>query len=288
MPVAAPIAGGIAAGAAGALLSRNRGGGSGGTTTTVQNADPWAGVQPHLLNLFTKGEQIYNNGPFDYRANQSPFTRQAQDLSVQRATDPNSVFGRTQGLLTDTISGKYLSPDSNPFLKSSVEDALGLAKSAFAGQYGGAAGGNLDNSGYQEALARNLGKVATSAYSDAYQSERQNQLNAMQLSPSLGNLDAGLLAQVGAQNEALGQSQFSAPWENLRNYQAMLSGNFGGTTSTQSPFFTNPAANALGLGIGGMQLFGLGRQIFGNPGVSAPMVQEMVPGQFSLANPAYG
>src|SRR6185312_1689486 len=181
MPVAAPIAGGLAAGAVGSLLSK--GGGSSGSTTTTQNTSPWTGVQPYLLDLFKQSQGVANRTPFDYAA--SPFTTQAQNLTVQKALDPNSLVGQSQGLLGNTISGQYLSPDSNPYLKASVQDALGLAGSAFAKQYGGPAGQNLGNSGYQEALARGLGATATNAYSNAYNTERQNQLQATQLAPSM-------------------------------------------------------------------------------------------------------
>lgn len=256
--------------AIGALASR--GGSKSGTTESVQTSTPWAGVQPGLNRLFEQAHHFYNQGPFDYRANQSPFTQQSQNLIAQRARDPNSITGRTQDALGDTISGKYLSPDSNPFLKASVQDALGMAKSSFAGQYGGQAGSNLGNSGYQEALARGLGATATNAYSNAYGQERQNQLNALGLAPSLANLDASQLAGVGAQQEALGQQQYQAPWQNLAQYQGMLSGNFGGTTTNQQPYFTNPLAGALGGALVGGQLYGMmgggrGGSLFGSAGM---------------------
>lgn len=226
----------------------------GGKTTTVQKADPWIGAQPHLRKLFSGAEGVYDQGPFNYQANQSPFTRQAQNLTVQRALDPNSLTAQSQGLLGDTISGRYLDPNTNPHFQGAVNDALGMAKSQFAGQYGGQAGQNLGNSGYQEALARGLGAVATNAYSNAYGAERQNQLNAMQMAPGLDYANIAPLAGVGAQQEALGQQQFNAPWENLARYQSMISGQPGGTASTETPLHTNPGANALGGALGGHAL----------------------------------
>jgi hypothetical protein len=273
---------GISTGAAmlgGAALGGLMGGSKqSGSTTSTQNSAPWAGVQPHLLNVFGGAEGLYNRGPFNYLTSQSPFTRQAQELTTRRALDPNSIFGHAQGALGDTISGKMLSPDSNPHLRASVQDALGLAGSAFAGQYGGAAGQNLGNSGYQEALARGLGATATNAYANAYGQERQNQLNALQLAPTIGNLDAMQLAGVGAEQDALSQKQYLSPWENLARYQSMLAGNFGGTTTTETPFFTNPFASAMGGALagggisrmfgGGGGLTGMGGGLFGSAGMS--------------------
>jgi hypothetical protein len=234
-----------------------------GSTTTTSSSEPWWGVQNHLLPIFGEANRYYNLGAYDYRGNQSPYTSQAQDITAQRALDPNSAIGRAQGVLGDTISGKYLTPDSNPFLKSAVQDALGMAASTHAGQFGGAAGANLSNSGYQESLARGLGAAATNAYSNAYNQERQNQLSSMQLAPTLGVADATLLGGVGSQQDSLSRAQYLSPWENLNNYRAMLDGNFGGTTSQQTPFFTNPIAGALGGALAGGQLAGMmgsGRQ----------------------------
>jgi hypothetical protein len=225
----------------------------GGSTTTTQNSAPWIGQQPYLSDVFERAQGLADRGPFSYAP--SAFTSQAQQIQAQRALDPNSAVGRAQGVLGDTISGRYLSPDSNPHLKASVQDALGLAGSAFAGQYGGAAGQNLGNSGYQEALARGLGATATNAYANAYGQERQNQLNAMQLAPTLGMADVAQLGQVGAAQDALAQQQFNSPWENLSKYQAAISGNFGGQGSSQTPYYQNPLATAMGLGIGGLSLY---------------------------------
>ena len=310
MPVAAPIAGGLAAGAAGSLLSK----GGGGTTTTVQNQAPWSGVQPYLSNLFSSAGN-YAYGPFNaqqylaanpdvaaagvnpyqhwlqfgmgegrqgggsstpqsYLADQSPYTIQSQNMAVNMANDPNSVIGQSQSLLGNTIAGKYLTPDSNPYLQASVQDALGLAGSAFAKQYGGAAGQNLGNSGYQEALARGLGATATNAYSNAYSQERQNQLNAMQLAPSLGTANIQLLSSVGAQQEARKQAELDAPYQTLQRYQALISGQPGGSTSLQSPYFTDPLSQALGYGLGGMGIYSMGQKagLFGGGSSPTPML----------------
>jgi hypothetical protein len=225
----------------------------GGSTTTTQNTAPWIGQQPYLTDVFERAQGLADRGPFSYAP--SAFTTQAQQMQAQRALDPNSAVGRAQGVLGDTISGRYLSPETNPALRASVQDALGLAGSAFAKQYGGAAGQNLGNSGYQEALARGLGATATNAYADAYGRERQNQLNAMQLAPSLGMADVAQLGQVGAAQDALAQQQFNSPWENLSKYQAAISGQFGGSGTTQTPYFQNPLATAMGMGIGGLSLY---------------------------------
>lgn len=256
-------------------------GGGGGTVNTVQNADPWRGVQPYLTDLFGQAQNQANRAPYDYAA--SPYTAQAQQLTAQKALDPNSLTSQAQGVLGDTISGKYLDLSTNPAL----QDALGLAGSAFAKQYGGAAGQNLGNSGYQEALARGLGGVAAQAYNQ----ERQNQLQATQLAPSLDYANLQALGGVGAQQEARAQSQYNSPFQNLQAYQQLISGQGGGTTSGQSPYFTNPLANLAGLGIGGAALYksgalgGLG-SLFGGGAAATPALLAADPGAFYGGNAA--
>jgi hypothetical protein len=178
-------------------------------------------------------------------------------LRAQQALNPNSLTNQAQGQLRSTIAGNYLTPDSNPYLKASVQDALGLAGSSFASQYGGQAGSNLGNSGYQEGLARTLGNVATNAYSSAYGQERQNQLNSLQMAPSLDYANINQLAQAG-----------QYPWQQLQNYQQGISGNYGGQ-STQ-PYFTNPFSTALGAGLAGGTLYSMFNKGTGNFGSSTP------------------
>lgn len=202
----------------------------GGKAQTIPTSqEPWSGVQPFLNDIFHTARGQYF----------AP--TQAQGLMTQRALDPNSPVSQAQGQLVNTIQGDYLNPERNPAFKASVQDALGLAGSAFAKQYGGAAGQNLGNSGYQEALARGLGATATNAYANAYGQERQNQLNALQLAPALGFADVN---QVAAAEQI--------PWQKLSGYHNALSG-FGGGTSQQA-YHTNPLANVLGLGLGGAAL----------------------------------
>ena len=181
-----------------------------GTVDSHSSTTPWEPVQPFLKDVFSQAQGLYNRGT-------QPFGAQAM------------------GVLNDTVGGQYLNPASNPFLAGSVKDALGLAGSAFAGQYGGAAGSHLGNSGYQEGLARTLGNVATNAYADNYGRERQNQMAALALQP------------------ALQQQQQAAPWLNLARYKDALTVPFSQGTN-QTPYYQNNTAQTLGAlaGLGGL------------------------------------
>jgi len=242
-----------------------------GTTTTVETQAPWqAGYlrfgydqAADYLNNNLKGYQ----GP--YVANQSPYTQQAIQLQAQRGLNGSPLTTAYQQQLTDTLNGKYLDPSSNPYLSGAVNDALGLAKSQYAGMYGGNAGGNVNNSGFQEGLARTLGNTALPIYAGAYQNARQNQMQAAALAPNAIAQDyqnIGAVSNAGAQQDAYQQAlvnaqqlAFNAPWLNLQNYQNIINGQFGGTGQSQNPYFTNPTANALGLATSGLGLYNAGK-----------------------------
>lgn len=197
-----------------------------GSATSTQDSSPWAPTQPYWNTLFGAGNRI-------------PYEPNGPDLS-SAAADP----------LRSTIRGDYLNPSTNPFFQSAVSDALGLAKSQFAGQYGGDAGGNLGNSGYQEMLARTLGQVATNAYSDQYNRERQNQLSAAGGAPAF---DMGSL---------------QVPFAPLQQQAALLSAAGGGSTNASQPIYTNPLAGALGGALAGGQLAGMMNNQY-KPGMSS-------------------
>jgi hypothetical protein len=208
MPVAAPIGAGVASAVVGSALNKNKG----GSTTTVSNPS----VQPYLNHLYRNAYAV------------------VRDSS---AFDNPKLLGDATQQIGNTIRGDYLNPTSNPFLQGYVNDALGLVKSNFAGQYGGAAGGNLGNSGYQEMLTRTLANTALPIYANAYNTERQNQLQASQLAPSIF------------------QANVAAPFARYKEYSNILQNTAGGG-NTQTPYFTNPAAGALGMGLAGAQIYG--------------------------------
>jgi hypothetical protein len=195
---------------------------------------PWGPQQGYLTDVFNQGQNLYNQGPTNYQA--SPLTTQAQSIVSGLNNDPNSLYAQSQRQLGDTISGKYLDPKTNPYLSSSVNDALGLAKTQFAGLYGGPAGQNVGNTGFQEQLARTLGQTATNAYAGHYGQERQNQLNASNIGMNSDLTRANALSQLGLQDLALQRMNATSPWENLAAYQQAVTGNYGQTSNYQAPW----------------------------------------------------
>lgn len=232
----------------------------GGTTTTVQTN----GMAPWVTDAANRAANLANNGAYSgpFIAAQSPTTQQAYDLTSRYATQGSPG----QALLNNYASGQYLDPRSNPYFSTAVADALGQTQSALNSQYGGAAGANLNNSGFQENMARTLGNVANTAYANQYNQNVAQQQQAAQIGQNLQYQNLAALQGVGSAQDQYNQAaiqaqqqQFYSPWTPVQNYAAILAGTPSAGQSTSSPYFTNPAATALGLGIGGVSLYNMGK-----------------------------
>jgi len=193
------------------LFSFSLGGGSGGgDTTTVQKADPWSGVQPYITDYLRKGQDV-TNSPYQFYngdkiAGFSPEQEAGMNLNTQRALAGSQTLNSANQNITDTLNGNYLSPDSNPFLKGNVDQAMGDVQSRINSQFNNS---NFGGSANQETLQRGLGEVANNMYGDNYSQERGRQLQASTQAPTLANadyMDGAALQGIGAQRQGLAQS----------------------------------------------------------------------------------
>lgn len=225
------------------------GGSQGGSTQTAQTQDPWSGVQSYLRDLFSRGQGLLGQpgiGP------QSPYTMSAIQQQAQLAQDPNSLVAQAQKGLGQTIAGDYLDPSKNPYLASTAQQAIDQATRSVSGRFSGENYGSAAN---REWMTRSATEAASPYYFGAYNQERQNQLNAMQLAPGLQFANIPQLYQAGQMQEARGQAELDAPWTQLARYRGLLTGTPGGTTTTNQPYFTNPWASALGGAAAGASIY---------------------------------
>jgi len=196
--------------------------------------------------------------------------RAAQSALMARGLAGSPVNTAAQDLATKTIQGDYL--NSNPFASGTVQDAMNMARTQINSQFGPFS--NYGSSGQQEWLGRGLMNAALPYLSQNYENERGRQYAAMAQAPALSGTDYQDLSAL--------QSAAFMPWnwnnQYTSNIQA-LSG-FGGNVNTQQPYFSNPYSGAIGGALLANQLY--------NQYQSPQLSQEMVPGQFSLSNPAYG
>lgn len=229
--------------AGGAILGgvlANKGSKQAGNTNVTQTSVPWAAAQPYITRGFSDAQGILDRG-YQY--------------------DP-ALVNQSKQLGLETMRGDYL--NSNPFQTGAIQDAMNMARTQINSQFGG---NNYGSSAHQEWLGRGLMNASLPYLSQNYENERGRQYAAMAQAPALFGLE---------------QQQNFLPWDFLGRYQGIVSGlnPGGGTTSTQTPYFSNPYSGAIG---GAM----LANQLY--QGYQTPqLAQEMVPGQFSLGNPAYG
>ena len=253
------------------------GGGGGGqpaTTTTISKSEPPAYVQPYSEDLMKRAgdlsKQPYQAYTGERIAGLTPEHTSALGAITNRAMSGSPVMNAAAQNLYDTASGAYMSPDSNPYLKQTVDTAMGDAATKVNSQFSGSNYGTTAN---QEVLGRTMGDVAGNLYGQNYQNERTNQLRTAMFAPQFAESDyrdAQALLGVGdiyRDQSQQGLNQQYEQWMNQQQwpYQQMdvlanairTSMGGGGSSVTSSPnaYQANSTANMLG---GGLLGYGLG------------------------------
>lgn len=174
----------------------------------------------------------------------------------------------TGGLTMTSGSGN---PFADAMYARMADQIQGRVNSSFNGAGRGGGGAN------QNVLVSNLGDVGTNFYGGLYNQERQLQQQAQNI---LGGAQGGAISTLGgAQTQAagmtpaldaaqyldpqallgIGQVQDSAEANALRNYLGIVGlANAGSSTSSSSPYFTNPLAGMLGASMMGSPAIGKG------------------------------
>ena len=285
MPI---IAAGIMAGGSllGGLASRR----SGSQSTKTELPDF---LQPYAPEYAQRVQDVANLPYNDYGYNRvAPFTEDTlagMDMARNAANYNQPLWDQAQGELSKTMSGAYLSPDSNPYLKGTYDAAAGRMADAYkngtgaqtnaAAGFGGAFGGSAQSElqGQQSrAFGDSLGQLGLGLYGQNFQAERGRQLGAVQAAPAFAGArqafdfgNANALNSIGQQQQALGQNYLNAdyaqfqdannyPRQQLDVYASMFNPNLG-RTATQSQSI-NPMLGALGGAAGGLGMarsFGL-------------------------------
>jgi len=197
------------------------GGASGGSSSSQQSTGVPGFQKKYLKELYSRGQQV-SLQPLEYYPGQSvadfdPLTLQAQQLTADRALAGSPLLAAAQEQNLASVRGDYLSPESNPYLRSTYDQAAQavgenfnrIALPGIESRF--ARAGQLGSSQLlgarqiaTESLGRSLGELATNIYGGAYDAERGRQESAARFAPELAaedyrNLDA--LSSVGAQRE---------------------------------------------------------------------------------------
>lgn len=244
------------------------------TVTNVTKSELPAWATPYSQQLMEMGAAQAAR-PYEAYQGQtiSPLSQEQQmglAQTVQRATQGNQAMNAGQNMLTNTLSGGYLSPNTNPYIANMVDTALGQAKGQLNSQFNKP--GAWGSTAQQEVMARGLGDIAANMYGQNYTNERGNQMNAANQALGYGAADyqdANALLSAGDTTRQYSQDLLNkqfADWQAQQQYPLtqidILGKSLGLATSGQgsvtgigpNPYQPNTTANLLG---GGLSLAGL-------------------------------
>ena len=157
----------------------NRSSKNSGTQVSKQELPDF--LQPYAPQYAERVQDVANLPYNEYGYNRvAPFsedTLAGMDMARNAANYANPLFDQAQGELSKTMSGAYLSPDSNPYLKGTYDAAAGRMADAYktgtaaqtnaAAGFGGAFGGSAQQElqGVQNrAFGDSLGQFANNLY----------------------------------------------------------------------------------------------------------------------------
>ena len=225
-------------------MSFGGGGSSSGGTQVVQN-EPYAPAQPALNQIISDASAIYGQGP-QYVA---PTQQQLQGLAAQE-----NIANLANTEIANTISGQY----SNPFLSPLIADVASSAYTNVAQQFSGA-GRTPGSPMSQQQVVSQVGRQALPLAFQAYNAERNRQLQTARAVPSL--------SAVGQELRGLEQERVMAPFENLQRFQSVIGPVASGLPSRQATqtYEANPIGMAAGGALGGAAI----GDMFGRAGLGA-------------------
>ena len=216
----------------------------GGGTQVVQN-EPYAPAQPALNQIISDASAIYGQGP-QYVA---PTQQQLQGLAAQE-----NIANLANTEIANTISGQY----SNPFLSPLIADVASSAYTNVAQQFSGA-GRTPGSPMSQQQVVSQVGRQALPLAFQAYNAERNRQLQTARAVPSL--------SAVGQELRGLEQERVMAPFENLQRFQSVIGPVASGLPSRQAT--QTYEANPIGMAAGGALTGAALGDMFGRAGMGA-------------------
>lgn len=265
------------------------------TTTQIIDLADW--IRPTAENILRVGENLSFPGgnlaqyPFpDQRvAAMNPWQVQGARLGMTRALSDAPALSMSEALGLGTLSGQYLSPDTNPYLRQNYLNAARdmadvyryatapatQASALNAGQFGSAAQDQMRFM-QQYSLGENLNNLAARMYGDNYSQERDRQMEQQRMVPQMIQqqfISPEYLQQLGTrfqQQKQLGmdvdyQNQFRRdqwPYQAFDIYKGALGAMPGGlgsqTTTGPNPNYSPPLASLIGLGLMGQAGQGYG------------------------------
>lgn len=191
------------------------------TSNTVSN--PYGPTVPYLGDYLSSVSSLFGGGAPQV----SPMEQQGYDLLQQTVGGPNAIDPAIAEN-NKTLSGAYLDPSTNPYLKD-IADRMGGAAGAAANlTFGGH--GRTGSGLHQQDFGEGVGSAVGNVYNQNYQAERGRMTGAVGLAPGL---EAGRYLGPQALISA-GQNLSARPFDIAEKYGGILSqiAGLGGTQST--------------------------------------------------------
>lgn len=255
-------------------------------TKSTQTKDPYAPAVPGLTSAASGITNWMNSGAGSQVYQGDRVTPMSGQTDAGLDALYNSTGGRaTEGFLTDTLDGKYLD-QGNPYmtqLLDSIRARVMPGINSRVSAAGMAPGSSVD----QGLVSREMTNATAQPLFQAYEAERQRQMQAAGMLPGVSRDIAANMIGAGQAREGYDQKDLDADrqkfeeekYAGLQPYAAatpLLStiGNAGGTSQSNSTTTTsqNPISTIAGLGMMGAGLMtgmpGLG--MMGAGGMTMP------------------
>ena len=249
----------------------------GGTVET--SSSPWGPQQPYMKDIWSQAQNLYGTPLQQFGAStvgpQSAMTQEGQQagLGLIRGAGQGQQFG----YINDVMSGQYLDPSSNPWLRQLADQGASditrqFKTAAFPGASLGAMGraGSGAEMNLQGQAYRGLGDALSRNYSNIYGQNYARERGYMQQAPGMMNqaqagrrADIGMGTQLGGQADQYAQMQLNdliqkfnfqqqEPGQRLDAYQQRIFGGgvIPGTQTMPGGGQGFGAAQGIGAGLG--------------------------------------
>lgn len=209
------------------------GGGGGGQSTTVQSIPEE--LKP-LAEAYTQTAVNLNNTPYQAYGGQryadlNGVQMAALNQTADRAMNGSETINNAEAALNQNIQGGQ----TNPYLDQMVGKAQDSVRSQF--NTGAVNSGSFGNAGLQQQFQEGLGDVASDMYGQAYDQDKQRQMQSIGMAQQFGNQaydDAGKLMAAGQTLQDQDQQQKDFQYQQSQDQQndpykklAGMSGVFG-------------------------------------------------------------
>jgi hypothetical protein len=261
--------------------------GGGKTQTSTTDTSPWKEQQPYLKQGFEQAYQLSQKPSTQYQGAftagktasdigaENYLTGYAGTLTGQSGKNLDALNWATGAGNLDVGNNQYvqgqMAANTNRLYQDFNEQTVPALRSNFgkSGQIGSSRQGiaeGLAAQGVARAAADSNAQIQGTAYNNALDTYS----TVLGQAPALmqaGTMPGTLLSQVGQSqrgfeqdkiDEAISRNDFSQneEWNRLANYMQMVSGNWGGTTTSTMPKGGNKLAGALGGALTGFAMGG--------------------------------